>query len=302
MKILSIGNFGTGWDGSICDEEHIAKALEDMGHEVGRYQREDANEHVAIPIGYYNLVLIAQWDGYPEQFMEVISQLQCLVVYWAFDYQPDGQEWHERLVRGADIYLSKRLADSKYPNWHWLSQDFAPMFLNKVPFEVKKDIDVLFTGSYLDWATERNEIVKAVDEKFNLTVHSVTTDEWTKQGIKNSLGPAMDASLPELIARAKINLSIDHTIEAGYWSDRNAQIMACGGFVLFRYIPMSEVAFHDNIEYFNSKEDCLGKIEAYLEVPKFCENIAEMGYKYARFNLMVKNRVEDMLIIVEQYL
>ncbi len=31
MRILSIGNFGRSWDGSICDEEHIAKALEDMG-------------------------------------------------------------------------------------------------------------------------------------------------------------------------------------------------------------------------------------------------------------------------------
>ena len=33
MKILSIGNFGHGWDGSICDEEHIAGALEELGHD-----------------------------------------------------------------------------------------------------------------------------------------------------------------------------------------------------------------------------------------------------------------------------
>ena len=28
MRCLFIGNFGTSWDSSICDEEHIAEALE----------------------------------------------------------------------------------------------------------------------------------------------------------------------------------------------------------------------------------------------------------------------------------
>jgi hypothetical protein len=41
VKILSIGNFlNPSWDGSIPDEEHIAQALESLGHEVVRVQRE----------------------------------------------------------------------------------------------------------------------------------------------------------------------------------------------------------------------------------------------------------------------
>lgn len=296
MRVLSIGNFGTGWDGSICDEEHIAKALEDLGHEVVRVQRENIRDNLTWQ-SEGDFALIAQWDGYSEESLNEIRvrlKQNAPVIYWAFDYQADGQEWHERLVSQADLYLSKRIADSKYPNWRWLSQDFAPEFLDKFttnssdynPYH--KDIDVLFTGSYLPWATERNETLKAVDEKFNLVIHSV--NDWP--GFKDVRPPIMDDGLPGLYARAKVILSIDHTIEAGYWSDRNAQIMACGRRPLFRYVPLSEHTFHNYVDYFYNTEDCLRKIELNL--------VSEDGgaYEYAQANLKVRNRVEDLLTIV----
>lgn len=297
MKILVIGNFGFGWDGSICDEAHIADALEELGHEVIRWQR-DTLEGYKENVYQADVTLIAQWDGYPQ---DLWAYLPGKRVYWAFDYQADGQEWHEHLVKTSDVYLSKRIADSKYPNWCWLPQDFAPSFLDRFPNKVSKDIEILFTGSYLPWAGERTETLKAVDEKYNLVVHSVTPNEWKAQGLKNVHGPVMDDALPELIARAKINLSIDHTIEAGYWSDRNAQIMACGGFVLFRYVPLSETVFRDNIGYFNNEEDCLSQIKFYLDHERAREMIAENGYYYAQDNLKVRDRVRDLITIVRQY-
>lgn len=290
MRILSIGNFGTGWDGSICDEEHIADALEQMGHEVVRSQRGETGYLVQD----YDFTLVAQYDGYHP---DMVGSLPKPVIYWAFDYQADGQEWHERLVREADLYLSKRIADSKYPNWRWLSQDFAPKFLDKPVVVPQQDIDILFTGSYLPWATERNETIKAVNEKFNLVVHSV--NDWPD--IEN-LGPIMDEGLPELYARAKIVLSIDHTLEAGYWSDRNAQAMACGAFVLFRHIPLSEARFQDKVAYFYSVEDCLEKIKLYLNSDIKREIISSQGYEYAQNNLMVHHRVRDLLTLVGEVL
>lgn len=297
MKILSIGNFGTGWDGSICDEVHIADALESLGHTIFRQQREDLRDEAArfLYIGNTSLdidfVLIAQWDGYPD-----LSWLKVPVVYWAFDYQADGQAWHERLVASADLYLSKRIADSKYPNWQWLSQDFAPEFLHRHSPYVDHNIDVLFTGSYLPWATERNEILKVVDEKYNLTIHSV--NKWP--GFKNIQPPIMDEGLPALYARAKVILSIDHTIETGYWSDRNAQIMACDARPLFRYVPMSEHTFHNYVDYFYSLDDCMKQIDTRLhDYDENMENIMSLStYAYAQSHLMVKNRVQDLLTIV----
>lgn len=290
MRILSIGNFNYGWDGSICDEEHIAGALEQLGHEVVRTPRELRN----YPSDDYDLILIAQWDGYPENLVEGLKRQNPHsrfdvgpIVYWAFDYQADGQAWHERLVKEADLYLSKRIADSKYPNWQWLSQDFAPDFLLRAHGEM--DIDVLFTGSYLPWATERNETLKAIDEKFNLVIHSV--NEWA--GFKDVRPPIMDDGLPELYARAKVILSIDHTLEAGYWSDRNAQIIACGRKPLFRYVPLSEAKFQDRVTYFYNIDDCLKKIEEQLAVPLYEERTD---------GLFVKDRVNDLLTIVESIL
>ncbi len=293
MRILSIGNFGTGWDGSICDEEHIASALENLGHEVERLQREDAfitrwkykADGILREIGF---VLVAQWHGYPPDMVKDIKELlHCPVVFWAFDLQEWGQEWCERLIAQADLYLSKRIADSKYSNWQWLSQDFAPEFL--IPHFADKDIDVLFTGSYLPWATERNETLRVVDEKFNLVIHSV--NEWP--GFKDVRPPIMDDGLPELYGRAKVILSIDHTLEAGYWSDRNAQIIVCGRKPLFRYIPLSEARFGERVTYFYNIEDCLKKIEEQLDVPMYEERTDK---------LYVKDRVQDLLTIVESVL
>lgn len=304
MKILTIGNFTTGWDGSICDEEHIANALEGLGHEVIRWQRENvASGQTNMPSGEFDFTLIQQWDRYPDN----LDKLPRPLVYFAFDYQADGQAWHEQLVSQSDLYLSKRIADSKYPNWQWLSQDFSPMFLDRIrPYiadRIEKDIDVLFTGSYLPWATERIETLKAVDNNFNLTIHSFTPDAWKAEGFKNVYGPVMDDALPELIARAKINLSIDHTIEAGYWSDRNAQIMACGGLVLFKYVPLSEAIFRDNIIYYYDRDDCLNKISQLLEMPEEDRDlITAMSHDYAQKHLMVDNRVSDLLAIVESIL
>lgn len=302
MRVLSIGNFTNGWDGSICDEEHIASALEELGHEVTRWQRGEIGT-----FNYpYDIALIAQWDGYGPKLFEMLHNMTKTIVYWAFDYQAEGQEWHERLVAESDLYLSKRIADSKYPNWQWFSQDFAPAFLDKfhpgyendgTPSPVFKDIDVLFTGSYLPWATERNETLKAVDEKFNLVIHSV--NEWP--GFKDVRPPLMDLDLPELYARAKIVLSIDHTIEAGYWSDRNAQIMACGGFVLCRYVSPMESIFRRNISYFHNLEECLEMIDEWL-VHEDRELFADQGYRYAQENLKVINKAQELLAAVSELL
>lgn len=285
MKILSIGNFTHGWDGSICDEEHIAKALEDAGHEVERWQREDT-PFGSSPTDDYDFILLSQWNGYAPNLVDELKRItKAPVVYWAFDHQAWDQDWHMKLVEGADLYLSKRIADSKFPNWRWLSQDFAPSFLKPFEGEVEQDIDVLFTGSYLPWATERNEFLQAVDKEFNLVVHSV--NDWP---FLQRQGPLMDHELPKLYARAKVILSIDHTIEAGYWSDRNAQIIACGRQPLFWYVPLSEARFDNRVQYFYNVEDGIKKLRDFQEVSVNADN------------LYVDDRVEDLLIIVENHI
>lgn len=302
MRVLTIGNFGTGWDGSICDEEHIAQALEELGHEVYRLPRGEYD--VLLENEEYDFILIAQWDGYDGMMLDQIRKHPAPIVYWAFDHQADGQEWHEKLVMSSDLYLSKPLSDSKYPNWRWCSQDFAPSFLDQAPPAVQ-DIDVLFTGSWVPWESgkERVKYLKAIqDAGFNLQINSVTADQWRAEGFKNVQGPAMDDALPGLIARAKINFSMDHVYAPGYWSDRNAQIMCCGGFVLFRHVPLSEAVFHRYIGYFHSIEGCLEMIGEWIERDEDRQFFAAQGYEYAQRHLKVGQRVQEMLVIVSELL
>lgn len=300
MRILSVGNFGTGWDGSICDEEHIADALEKLGHQVTRWQRGEVGKFDRP----YDFALVAQWDGYGDKLFEMLHEMTDKVVYWAFDHQADGQLWHERLITQADLYLSKPFSDSKYPNWRWLSQDFAPTFLNIEEYPTK-DIDVLFTGSWVPWESgkERVEYLRAIDKMFNLQINSVTPDQWKDEGFKNVQGPVMDHALPALIARSKVVFSMDHTITPGYWSDRNSQSLLCGATVLFKYVPLSEAVFRDHVFYCYTIDDCLEKLNRLLELNyNDLDEMGERNYQYARRYLTVMNRVQDMLTIVGEIL
>lgn len=301
MRVLFIGNFlNPSWDGSLPDEEHIAKSLEKFGHEVVRLQRED--NKLPYPSGEYDFILIAQWYGYPAPMVpELRSGNYCPIVYWAFDLQNTGEDWHLRLVEQSDVYLSKALSDSKYKNWQWLPQDFAPTFLNTDwDNRPEKDIDILFTGSYLPWATDRIETLRAIDKMYDLQIYSFTPQAWIDEGFKHVDLPVMDEGLKDLIPRAKINLSIDHTITPGYWSDRNAQIMALGGAVLFRHVPMSEIVFRDAIQYFYNIDDCLQQIEWLLSQDLTAFEM--YAWNFAQQNLMVDSRVNDLLTIVKAYI
>jgi len=291
-KILFLGNFtGKAWDGSMTDENHIADALESLGHKVYRVQRE-AWKITDIP--EVDFTLVAKWQSYGD-----ISSLPKPILYWCFDYMHD-EEWHLNLIENATLFLGKEISKkASYEQlgtpFHWLPQDFTPESMDKFPNRIKKEYDVIFTGSYIPHAEFRNKLLKAIDKKFDLHIFSANSQDW--KGFKNVHPAVLDDKYPELIAKTKINISCDWMIDTGYWSDRMAQIMACGGFVLNKYIPMQEVNYKDYPVYFNTIEDCLNKIKYYLKHDR--DKIALRGYEYAQKNLKVSNRVKDLITIYE---
>lgn len=305
MNVLVVGNFGNSWDGSVCDERNIAESIELLGYKARTIQRETIEALKLKESDKFDFILIAQWNNYLDNLFEKLRpHTDGPIVYWAFDYQAhEPQEWHEKLIEGADIFLGKEISNyKKYSNFQWLPADFAPNWMEPVRKEVEQDIDVLFTGTNLPWCKERQDILKAVDEKYNLHVYSMTPNDWKEMGLKNVHGPAVDKDLTELVARAKINLSVDLYHEPGFWSDRNAQIMCCGGFTLFRYVPMSELVFRCNVGYFYSIQDCLDQIEYYLgEGKKERRYIATRGLVYAQENLKAIHRTLDLLTLVKEY-
>lgn len=309
MNITLIGNFGRSWDNSICDEENLAVALEGLGHEVNRFQREETRE------AYWkqpraDFVLISQWDGYAD---DIVDRLRFFtkgpVVYWAFDHQWNPPaDWHLKLIERCDVFLTKEIDHIKdYQNIcktdvYWLPQDFAPDFLQAPEGDSEKSIDVLFTGTYLPGAEVRTEVLKVVAQKFDLCIYSVTADAWRSQGFHKVFDAVVDENMARLVTKAKINLSVEIYEAPGYWSDRNAQVMVCGGFVLYKHEPFAETTFRDNIAYFYNVEDCLKKIEYYLKNSAEREQIARKGKEFANNNLRATHRAKDMLTVVGRYL
>lgn len=300
MKILIIGNFNNpSWDGSIPDEKHIAVALRNLGHDVCEWQREDINNYPEPQT--FDFILISQWSGYPKNFAKNTKEFyRSPVIYWAFDYQfASHEDWHFEMAKEADMFLSPEMGhQDEYRkmgvNFRWFPQSFAPDFLDRVKTE--KIYDVTFTGS-LSGSQRRYEVLKAVNDNFDL--HVFTTTPQAFNGFKNIHSAVLDYDLPELVAQSKINLSVDSFHVEGSWSDRNAQIMACGGFVLFKYVPFSENMFHDYVEYFNTTDECLEKIKYYLEHDKERELIANRAFNYAQERLTATGRVKDLLTLIK---
>lgn len=296
MVLLTLGNFTTGWDGSICDELHIARAFKDLGWEVYPVQREEWHE---LPDVKPDIILIAQWSGFSDLTIRSLREkYQAPIVYWAFDYHgTNHSSWHLELAKGADLFLSKELDNQDYYrqkgcNFQWFSQDFAPEFLDRYVGLIDKKYDILFTGSYIPHATWRNDLMKKIDDKFELHIFSVTPNQWKQAGFNNTYGPVMDHGLPELYAKAKINLSVDWKQADGYWSDRVAQILCCDGYVLNKYVPMQENIFYDYIDYFHSIEGCLQDIEAILNNESW---LLADGYEFAHAHLKVNSKVKNLI-------
>jgi len=301
-KVLFLGNFWKAWDGSVCFENYIKDSFETLGHIVYPIQREKWREEVK-KVDKVDFILISQWEGYGD--IKELRKFKAPIIYWAFDYHWQTlADWHINLAKEADLFLSKELEhkdfyEKKGVNFHWFLEDFAPDFYDRrFP---SPTYDVVFTGSYLDWAKERTELIKAIDKKFNLEVYTFTVDQWEKQGV-NVHSFAHDDELAEIVAKSKINIAIDHVNSAGYWSDRVARIMALGGFVLNRYVPQQELIFKDYIEYFKDTDECLEKIAYYLKHDNKRERFAERGYKYAQENLKCINRIKELIIIYEKVL
>ena len=293
MTILCIGNFGTSWDGSICDEKHISECLKDMGHSINEFQREMTSSGYR-PIDNFDFVLIAQWNGYGEHICKKLKETyNCPVVYWAFDYQWDSHEdWHFEMAKEADLFLSKEM-DHKHDyedmgcNFHWLPQDFSPIFLKPLHEIVSYKYEVTFTGSYLPQATFRNELLKAVDNKFDLHIFTVTPQPFIDNEFKNVHQAIVDEGSSIIYAQSKTNLSVDWKQAEGYWSDRMSQILACGGYVINKYVPMQELDYPD-VDHFNTIEECLDLIE---------NHVRNSGQK----PVYVIDRVKQMLALVRQY-
>jgi|SRR6266446_772174 len=310
MKIGLVGNFQQSPSGEIADEVHIARSMEELGHEVYKIPRDEWREYVIenSPKDKYkvpediqmDIVIFAKWhhfyDGSFIQFAR--EKYKCPVFYWVWDSVDLGIEWHKKMAQQADLYLSCELGrvsefhknDIRFYYFQFDSVD------GSVPYVFTQTrLDVVYLGS-CDNQNGRVDLLKAINKEIPVIVYGPDYEEWKRQGFEAR--PAVfGIEANKIIAQAKVVLgtSCDPHLY-GYWSNRVGRVLYTRGKLLQQYTPGMENFLHDWVEYYSTPEEAIEKIKILLSF-----TYKEIkGFDYNQWSSF--NKVKDLLIMIERYL
>ena len=206
------------------------------------------------------------------------------------------------MVKACDLYIANDVYSGNYvgfDNCHYFPFDVADGEL--VQHNLDKKYDVVFFGSYLGQG-ERVEWITEINKTHPVRIYSWNHEEWKKMGI--DAHPAVYGDeFSKIVARSKIILQFsvsDHCW--GYWSNRVGKVLTLGGFLLARYAPGMELFLRNGAEYFSSVKEANEKISYYLINEIEREIIAEMGRRLGRSRFTSKQRIADLVILIERYL
>lgn len=198
--------------------------------------------------------------------------VENIIDAWCFNYVNDVSFEEELQRSGALSYAGSQMSELGLmlgPDYEYEPSDII------MPSVFEKKVTVL----------ERNRLLGAVSEMEDIDFRLYTN---SKTYIPNKGTVDYKKEMPLVFNQSRINLNISlRSIHSGI-PLRVIDIMSCGGFVLTNY--QSEIAefFEDNKEVviFSSMEECLDKIQYYLEHEDERTAIAEAGLKAVkeRFN------------------
>ena len=323
MRINFVGNYQSGYVGEQADEVHLARSLEQLGHQVQRIPRDEWREFVIekFPQGKYpnipkhlheaDINIIGKWHHfYDETFITALRDLsQAPVFYWVWDYMYDGgfPDWHLKAVKTADLYLSgEQGIEWQYrkegvTNFYYFQMDVCDAKIPVYEFrEKEKEHDVIFTGTYLGQG-DRIDWLKRINEQcpFPLKIYSWNHEEWRKQGFKAF--PAIygtDYNREIALSRVVLGFSVNPNCW-GYWSNRVGKVTRAGGFLLQQYAPGMEQFVGPNVEFFSSPDEAVEKIKYFVENPEE-RNARIKSSNQNRFTSLSK--MAQLAIVMERYL
>jgi hypothetical protein len=296
MKILMVGNFGKSY-GQTTDEIHIANGFRNLGIEVFQ------NDESKLP--EVDLVLCFKSNRFGVEDVKRWKTLTNAPVWiWSFDNM-ERFSWFYPIAKECDLWLGEELCRMDRFKREGLPFYYFPY--HAVPKEIFKKIelpkiyDVVFTGTPYDndYKPNKFELLRRIQEKFNLTVFGNNKDGWKAQGINNVFDGVFDEELSKIYSQSKIVIAISNVQCEGYWSIRTSQSLMCGAFTLSRFTPQMEKELKDNVVYFQDIDDCLEKIDYYLTNEEERQKIANKGYEYAQKYLTNEQRLLELIIIYE---
>jgi len=339
-KFLMIGNM---WKcgSEVADECNIRDAIIKQGHEVIDYNKFDLDK-VFEDKPKVDVTITFKGDEFTPETIEKLRKLNpgkpiYYIQHDLMENNSSSQEWDQRNpalydtsahlihAQNVDGYFSKETAwrrqyEDAGVNFIYWPEDACPMFYEhkeetmagelyehrcKILDLTRDWYPVIFTGTWMDIGIDRPIWMKPIRDALDLTIFSMNPDAWVERGYVAQSG-MWDDNYPYLISKAKVNLGLDWRFDVeGYWSDRDAQIMGAGGFVLTRYVLGKE--FHygpdgENVVYYTDQKDCIEKANYYLEHEEEREEIARRGYEYVTKYMDFDYRVRQLLTIMKFHL
>ena len=240
----------------------------------------------------------SKYDGIIFNSLKIILKNQKILTYakknnipifwWYFDTAKIRFTRQRRVLKIAkqvSIFFNKdkdSFSDYLQSNINpiWLDQG-VPSICNYTEIQ-KYDYDLSFFGSYEKSHSKRTDLLKEIDNKFNLIIYSKDYQKFLSNGFQNAKPFVPIETISKKIA--KINLILNGDYNSNYcWSNRIHLIIGSGGFSLVEYVKGLENEYIDNQHciYFNDKNDLVEKINFWLADNNNREEIRFNGYQHA---------------------
>lgn len=316
MNIVFIGNTLTGPGGEAADETHLVRELRDDGHVVYFVPRDEWREYVIeggprkkykVPEGVdADIIIICKWHHfYDGSFIEYArDKYKAPVFYWVWDWM-GGEDWHLKMARAADLYLSGELGAAQYYTMKGVKFYYFQFDVCDGQYPAmesnEKDIDVVFLGSVSN-QNGRLTLLEEINKEVKIEVYSPDWDEFERNGF-SAHPPVYGLEFNKIIARSKIILGTSANSECfGYWSNRIGKVLHAGGFLLQWYTPGMESIIGPACEYFSTAEEAIAKIRFFLAHPKEVEEVRRNNSLLNRGRWTSKYKIKQLSILMDRYL
>lgn len=150
---------------------------------------------------------------------------------------------------------------------------------------------------------ERMQVIERLSQDYPIDLYTESipaSEEYANVKLRDTVD--YHRQMPLVFHNSKINLNVTaRTIETGI-PQKVLDIMACGGFCLTNYQPEIAEFLEDGKELvmYTDMEDLAKKTEYYLRHDEARESIARAGYEKVRRQFSMRDRLAEMLEIVER--
>jgi hypothetical protein len=193
MKISLMCNFGTS-GGQICDENHIKAGFEALGHSVLDNVVEENTD----------LILLFKTNKYGTHDIREWRKITKAPIWiWTFDNLDRFPQWYPSIKEcnlwlGEELGRKCRFENEELPFYYFPNHAVPSDIFSRV--NLAKEYDVVFTGTpySCQYNPDKDALLKAIDERFNLHIFGNSWWSWEGKGFKNVHKPVFDRELSEL--------------------------------------------------------------------------------------------------------